>query len=173
MNDEDGPLKKARELMARKDVIELELETQLSILKAENVTMQTPLVDSEGFPRADIDVWAVRTARVKIIELRNDLRDIMDAIGKALEGVYAPPLTAVADSSESRHEKAQDTLKPFSKVEGVAPGSPASEAVGYLYTINRFCDNPFLKFRVCRKEISWSNSATWMRPHSKMAHSNR
>ena len=126
-------MKKARGLMARKDVIELELETQLSILKAENVTMQTPLLDSEGFPRADIDIWAIRTARVRIIELRNDLRDIMDAIGKALEGVYDPSLTAVADSSELRHERAQSTPKPFSKVESVAPGSPASEAVGYLY----------------------------------------
>ena len=32
----------------------------------------------------------MRTARVKIIELRNDLKDTMDAIGRALEGVYDP-----------------------------------------------------------------------------------
>jgi 26S proteasome non-ATPase regulatory subunit 9 len=170
----DSPLEKARGLMARKDIIELELETQLSILKAEKVTMQTPLLDSEGFPRADIDVWAVRTARVKIIELRNDLRDVMDAIGKALEGVYDPSLTAAA-VADSSNEKAQDisTPKPFSKVESVAPGSPASEAVGRLHSLTCTCDHPFVISRVCRKTISWSNSVTWMRPHSKTACSNQ
>lgn len=122
--------------MERKDVIELEIETQLSILKANNATMQTPesLVDREGFPRADIDVWAVRTARVKVIELRNDLKDVMNAIGSALEGVYDPSSTIAADSS-SRTVKVPppDTLKPFTKVESVAPGSPASEAVSFPF----------------------------------------
>ena len=135
MSDEDNALEKARGLMARKDVLELELETQLSILKAENVTMQTPLVDPEGFPRADIDVWAIRTARVKIIELRNDLRDIVDAIGKVLEGVYDPSISTV---DSSRNERVQDAPKPFSKVDSVAPGSPASEAVGHFCMIIRF-----------------------------------
>jgi 26S proteasome non-ATPase regulatory subunit 9 len=135
MNDEDNPLEKARGLVAQKDVLELELETQLSILKAENVTMETPLVDPEGFPRADIDVWAVRTARVKIIELRNDLRDIMDAIGKALERVYDPSSTAAAVADSSRNGKIGDSLKPFSKVASVDPASPASDAVGFLYLV--------------------------------------
>jgi len=143
MNDEENPLKKARALMARKDVLELELETQLSILKAENVTMQTPLVDPEGFPRADIDLWAIRTARVKIIELRNDLRDIMDAIGKVLEGVYDPSIGVAAAVDSSTNEKVQDAPKPFSKVNSVAPGSPASEAVGHFCMIIRSCDNTF------------------------------
>jgi 26S proteasome non-ATPase regulatory subunit 9 len=132
MTDEGNPSEKARALMARKDVIELELETQLSILQAENVTMQTPLVDYEGFPRADIDVWAVRNARVRIVELRNDLRDIMDAIGKALEEVYDPSTVAAVVGSS---ERVPEALKPFTKVESVATGSPASEAVGHLYCI--------------------------------------
>ena len=34
--------------------------------------MDSPLVDSEGFPLASIDVYAVRHARVKIIQLLND-----------------------------------------------------------------------------------------------------
>ena len=64
--------------MSRKDAIEAEMEAQLSILQSNAVTIDTPLVDSEGFPRADIDVWAVRHARVRIIELRNDLKALMD-----------------------------------------------------------------------------------------------
>jgi 26S proteasome non-ATPase regulatory subunit 9 len=131
MTNEDGALEKARTLMTQKDVIELELESQLSILKANNATMQTPLVDREGFPRADMDIWAVRTARVRIMELRNDLRDVMDAIGKALERIYDPSLTVTAGVSDSTSQKGTGALKPFTKVENVAPGSPASEAVSY------------------------------------------
>ncbi|KAF8158132.1 hypothetical protein B0H34DRAFT_656385 [Crassisporium funariophilum] len=120
----DSPLEQARTLMARKDTIEAELETHLSVLKANNnVTMHSPLVDREGFPRADIDIYAVRNARVRIIELRNDLKAVMDGIGKALEGIYDPAL-ASAQSGEGEG----GALKPFARVEGVAPGSPASEA---------------------------------------------
>lgn len=118
-------MERARTLMARKDAIELEIETQFSILKAQNVTMETPLVDRDGFPRTDIDVWAVRTARVKIIELNNDLKGVVDAIGKALEGVYAT--TAARESPIPSSQNASS--KPFAKVESVAPGSPAAEAV--------------------------------------------
>lgn len=54
-----SPAAQVRTLMARKDNIEAELEAQLSILQSNGMTdLRTPLVDAEGFPRADIDVWA-------------------------------------------------------------------------------------------------------------------
>lgn len=120
----ESPGEQARTLMSQKDNIEAELETHISILKANNVTMQTPLVDPEGFPRADIDIYAVRGARVRIIELRNDLKSVMDAIAKALEGIYDPALAV-----PSAQESSSSALKPFARVEAVAPGSPAAEAV--------------------------------------------
>ncbi|KAF8798959.1 hypothetical protein BYT27DRAFT_7246389 [Phlegmacium glaucopus] len=120
----ESPAEQARALMAQKTNIEAELETHISILKANNVTMQTPLVDLEGFPRADIDIYAVRGARVRIIELRNDLKAVIDAIGKALEGIYNPSLA----SSQNDSSSSERPLKPFAKVDGVAPGSPAAEA---------------------------------------------
>ena len=121
----ESPAEQTRTLMAQKSNIEAELESHISILKANNVTMQTPLVDGDGFPRADIDIYAVRGARVRIIELRNDLKAVVDAIGKALEGIYDPAIqrSSQIDSSSER------PLKPFAKVDGVAPGSPAAEAV--------------------------------------------
>ncbi|KDR82812.1 hypothetical protein GALMADRAFT_238374 [Galerina marginata CBS 339.88] len=126
----ESPMEQARALMSQKDNIEAELETHISILKANNVTMQTPLVDAEGFPRADIDIYAVRSARVRIIELRNDLKAIMDAIGKALEGVYDPALAVTSMAAESSTKPSEsETPKPFAKVDGVAPGSPAAEAL--------------------------------------------
>jgi 26S proteasome non-ATPase regulatory subunit 9 len=133
----ESPREQARALMSQKDDIEAELETHISILKANNVTMQTPLVDPEGFPRADIDIYAVRGARVRIIELRNDLKSVMDAIAKALEGIYDPAL-AVSQESSSK-----SALKPFARVEAVAPGSPAAEAVrtaSYPFAFQIFID---------------------------------
>lgn len=110
--------------MLRKEAIEAEIDAQASILRANKVTMQTPLVDAEGFPRADIDVWEVRHARVRIIELRNDLRGVMDSIAKGLEALYDPAIMAerMQESPESQ------SLLPFAKVDGVAPGSPAAAA---------------------------------------------
>jgi 26S proteasome non-ATPase regulatory subunit 9 len=121
----DSPAEQTRTLINQKSNIEAELESHISILKANNVTMQTRLVDAEGFPRADIDIYAVRGARVRIIELRNDLKAVVDAIGKALEGIYDPAIqrSSQIDSSSER------PLKSFAKVDGVAPGSPAAEAV--------------------------------------------
>lgn len=124
----DSPTERAHALMARKDAIESEIKTQFSILDTHNVTMQTPLVDPDGFPRADIDIWAIRTARVRIIELNNDLKDVMDAIGKALEGVYDSSRDSPVPSIPSQ-DASSANLKPFAKVESVAPGSPAADAV--------------------------------------------
>ncbi|SJL07733.1 uncharacterized protein ARMOST_11083 [Armillaria ostoyae] len=116
----DSPREQVRVLMGRKSDIEAELETQLSILKANSSTLHSPLVDPDGFPRADIDIYAVRGARIRIIELRNDLEALMNEIGKKLENIYDPSL--VPQNSESP----ADT--PFARVDGVAPGSPAADA---------------------------------------------
>lgn len=116
-----------RSLMARKDAIEAEMEAQLSILQSNAVTMDTPLVDPEGFPRADVDIWAVRHARVRIIELRNDLKTLMDKILLALQDVYDP--NAQSHSEASASQVSDGSLQPFAKVDGVAPGSPAASAV--------------------------------------------
>src|ERR1700730_284446 len=97
----DSPAERARTLMARKDAIEDEIEAQGSILKANNTDMRQPLVDREGFPRDDLDVWAVRHARVRIIELRNDLTALIDEIAGTLETVYPRSLPSPAEAGSS------------------------------------------------------------------------
>ena len=120
-SSDQSPRDQARSLMEKKQHIEAELEAQISILKANGCDMDTPLVDRDGFPRADIEIWAVRSARVRIIELRNDLNAVMNAIAKALEGVFDPSLAVTA--------RAEEDLKPFAKINSVSPGCPASQAV--------------------------------------------
>jgi hypothetical protein len=46
--------------MLQKDDIESQLQYQAGILSLNNgSTMNSPLIDAEGFPRADIDIYAV------------------------------------------------------------------------------------------------------------------
>lgn len=133
-----SPTSRAKTLIARKQDIEAELESQISILKANESTLSSPLLDPNGFPRADIDIFAVRHARVKIIELRNDLKGVMDQIAKALEGIYIPP--PPPEEAEVVPEAREEVLTAFAKVNAVAPGSPAASAVSfYLVFITRLC----------------------------------
>jgi 26S proteasome non-ATPase regulatory subunit 9 len=125
----NSPAEKARALISHKEALESELDAQRTILTANNSTLSTPLVDADGFPRADIDVWAVRHARVRIIELRNDLQAVMDEIGKALQGVYDPSLKAEPTAAQTQ----EPATEPFARVDGVLSGSPAASAVRFPY----------------------------------------
>ncbi|KAI9573538.1 hypothetical protein HD554DRAFT_2202224 [Boletus coccyginus] len=125
--------KHARALVLVKDNIEGEINHQLSILRANNCDMTTLLVDSEGFPRADLDIYAIRTARTRIVELRNDLKHAMDEIEKALHMIYDPSLappapSSASDASSTPSTHTEENLSPFAKVDGVAPGGPAAHA---------------------------------------------
>lgn len=111
-------------LIASKTTIEDEIKSQAAILRTNNSTLDSPLTDEDGFPRADIDVWAVRHARVKIIRLRNDLTSLVDKIATALECVHA----SQPGDPESGGEIPQFPCVPFAKVDAVAPNSPAQVA---------------------------------------------
>ncbi|KAL5519792.1 hypothetical protein ACEPAG_1452 [Sanghuangporus baumii] len=124
----------AQSLIAQKSAIESALSNQLAILQSQNADMSTPLVDRAGFPRADMDIVAVRTARVRILELRNDLNAILEEVKVALERVHE---ASAAEAARRREEDANDAmdqdeaeelLTPFARVDGVAPGSPAATA---------------------------------------------
>ena len=60
-----------------------------ALLNSIGVGMDKPLVDNEGFPRGDIDVYQVREARHKVACLRNDANDILNQIEKALHSIHA------------------------------------------------------------------------------------
>lgn len=141
---------RAMELISRKDAAETELSAQFSILSTNQSTMNTPLVDAEGFPRSDIDVWAVRHARVRIIELKNDIKSLVDQIATALQNVAQDDASSSNPTNASDQPKLtngdghvndsdgepSDSSVPFARVDGVAPGSPAAEAVNTFPLLN-------------------------------------
>ncbi|GAA5937845.1 Nas2p [Sporobolomyces koalae] len=88
-----------------------------------NSTMSTPLVDPQGFPRSDIDVAAVRTARVQIIRLSNDLKQVELDLGRLVQHALSSTEAAARTEPSTR-----EPLLPFAKVNSVAADSPAQTA---------------------------------------------
>ncbi|POY71110.1 hypothetical protein BMF94_5867 [Rhodotorula taiwanensis] len=120
----------AARLTRLKKNIEAQLDAYYDVLKNNNCTMETPLVDREGYPRSDIDVAGVRTARHHVIRLRNDLKAVINDMEQLVlrglpRGEVAPEQdTAMDDAVQT--EASDD--QPFAKVDAVAPNSPANQA---------------------------------------------
>eukprot|EP00200_Dunaliella_tertiolecta_P005724 CAMPEP_0202356354 /NCGR_PEP_ID=MMETSP1126-20121109/10855_1 /ASSEMBLY_ACC=CAM_ASM_000457 /TAXON_ID=3047 /ORGANISM="Dunaliella tertiolecta, Strain CCMP1320" /LENGTH=235 /DNA_ID=CAMNT_0048949099 /DNA_START=47 /DNA_END=755 /DNA_ORIENTATION=+ len=74
-----------RELSARKEAMEHELEALAECLTAGNGPgLHGNLVDRQGFPRADIDIPTVRGQRQRVACLMNDHKQIMKQIDEGL-----------------------------------------------------------------------------------------
>ncbi|XP_033322467.2 26S proteasome non-ATPase regulatory subunit 9 [Megalopta genalis] len=118
------------QLMKDKDDIEAEIKALKEILDSNHVGMDESLVDSEGYPRQDIDVYQVRHARHKIICSRNDHKTLMKKIEEGLHKIHALAGNR-ADSSEPVEENDVEQavqLEPFLRVNLVSPDSPAEIA---------------------------------------------
>ncbi|KAK6052514.1 hypothetical protein COOONC_09983 [Cooperia oncophora] len=143
-----GAKEEAKRLIARRDELDTEIENNLEVLKKNGSTMDSPLVDREGFPFSHIDVYSVRQARHNIICLRNDRKALTEQIEKAIERSHAENRIRKSESeSNSEGEEAENTNpgssevpkkpdppplvhrtsnKPFIKVTTVIPNSPAA-----------------------------------------------
>ncbi|XP_037578363.1 LOW QUALITY PROTEIN: 26S proteasome non-ATPase regulatory subunit 9-like [Dermacentor silvarum] len=124
-------------LTQRKLEIEAAISAQHEILNANSIGMDEPLVDNEGYPRSDIDVYKVRHARHRIICLLNDHRRFMKDIEKSLHDYHAQmsrngaenggPATVTQQQNVARGGSAAAPL-PFAVVGKVENGSPADIA---------------------------------------------
>ncbi|XP_018412688.1 PREDICTED: 26S proteasome non-ATPase regulatory subunit 9 [Nanorana parkeri] len=118
-------------LIIKKDEIETQIKAYYDVLEDQkNVGMEGPLVDIEGFPRADVDLYQIRTVRHDIICLQNDHKAIMEEIEEALHNLHARDKEKrLNDEVEAQAEALQRNLElpvPFARVDAVTPGSPAS-----------------------------------------------
>ena len=118
------------QLMKDKNKIESELKALQEVLDANHVGMDDPVVDSEGYPRNDIDVYQIRHARHKIICLRNDHKALMNKIEEGLHKVHAMARDQTESSTAATANDIVDTtdLEPFLRVNLVSPDSPAELA---------------------------------------------
>ncbi|KXS20864.1 hypothetical protein M427DRAFT_119410 [Gonapodya prolifera JEL478] len=115
-----------RKLIAERDKLESEIRQFESVLRANGSDLTSPLVDDEGFPKADLDLPTIRSARNAIIRLRNDHKKLTDDIEASLHRFYAQ--SQIEKASATSTTNASASTVPFARVNAVAPDSPASAA---------------------------------------------
>lgn len=117
-------------------------------LEASGAGLHNKLVDKEGFPRADIDVSAVRADRQKVAVLTNDHKRITNQIEQLMHELHAEArkapavgsakrprtmdvsssLAAPAQPAASVTHAAASSVTPFAVIDEVSANSPAEEA---------------------------------------------
>ena len=146
-----------RELIAKKDRLEAEAEAITEQLSASNMGgVSGPLIDAEGFPRADVDVHATRTLRHRLACLNTDHRSLMGQIERGMHELHAaaaPPPAAAAPAARPPQPAAAAApaassappsgsgsaptavlngdaaqLKPFALIDTIDPAGPAASA---------------------------------------------
>ncbi|XP_076438383.1 26S proteasome non-ATPase regulatory subunit 9-like [Babylonia areolata] len=131
-------------LMKKKDDIESEIAELGDVLESQKgVGLDGPLIDGEGYPRADIDVYAVRHARHKIACLQTDHKLVMKEIEEELNHIHAEvrrkresggggvPMDTGGESSSGTSLPSPPPLQaptPFARIDRVDVGSPSADA---------------------------------------------
>ncbi|XP_043500163.1 26S proteasome non-ATPase regulatory subunit 9 [Polistes fuscatus] len=116
------------QLMKDKDKIELDIRMFKDILDNNHVGMNDALVDSEGYPRQDIDVYQIRHARNRIICLTNDHKALMAKIEAGLHKVHSLSGNQAQEASTTSDIVEPFSSEPFLRVNLVSPSSPAELA---------------------------------------------
>lgn len=125
-----------KDLMTKKDKMEEDIKTWFGVLESQgNVGMHQPLVDSQGFPRNDIDIVQVRKARHQIACLQNDHKTIMKEIEAGLHKLHSKSANSSSNSTSVTQMEVTDTpislnsqsLRHFAAINLVSRGSPAEE----------------------------------------------
>ncbi|PFH35201.1 putative proteasome (prosome, macropain) 26S subunit, non-ATPase, 9 [Besnoitia besnoiti] len=132
-------------LAVRQKKMEEEMEALADFLSQPGMPGLTGnLVDVEGFPRADIDLYAVRGARHRLAVLKTDYQEIRSQIEKELlalhaQGAVSVPRGESADRTKNLRTGASASADteyalelcpyvPFAKIDELHEKSPASTA---------------------------------------------
>ena len=126
-----------KQLMAQREALELEAEAIVAELTSPGpngeppVGIKDPLVDKEGFPRGDIDIYNARQKRSRLSSINVDHREVMKRIEAELALIHSSPLPASsAPSGQREHPPASPEvpLSPIARIDEILAGSPASVA---------------------------------------------
>ncbi|CAN9513178.1 unnamed protein product [Ophioblennius macclurei] len=121
-----------KNLIKKKDEIEEQIKAYYDVLEDQGVGVEGPLVDAEGFPRADLNLYQIRTARHNISCLQNDHKAIMADIEEALHKLHARDKAKreldEAGAQEEAMEQEVNLPSPFARVDAVTESSPACRA---------------------------------------------
>ncbi|KAK3189745.1 hypothetical protein Dsin_029306 [Dipteronia sinensis] len=116
-------------LIEKRSALEDEMDAIISRLCQPNGPgLSGNLVDSEGFPRTDIDIPVVLAERRRLSELRNDRNSIMDKINENIQLLHSvrlsPVWSSVKDSDNGAGSNSQN-----SSVVNVVSSAPSHDIV--------------------------------------------
>ncbi|XP_074368757.1 uncharacterized protein LOC141708845 [Apium graveolens] len=142
----------AMKLMDTRSALELEMNSIIDRLtQPGGPGLSGNLVDSEGFPRSDIDIPVVRADRIKLAQLRNDYKEITEKISQTIQVLHSAKLTpasthrdtgmtstsqgisasnvgvAISERSASAMDVDVTGGRPFAMVDEISEASPAAE----------------------------------------------
>lgn len=136
-------------MMAQRDMLEIEADAIHSELTSVGVSGAPPaglsgsLVDAEGFPRGDVDIYNVKTKRKRWNEINTDHKILMKKIEVRLGQVYAEknqnntstststlkaPSTTIKPAKDATLADIMNTLEPIARLDEILSGSPAFTA---------------------------------------------
>ncbi|GJD12822.1 26S proteasome non-ATPase regulatory subunit 9 [Galdieria sulphuraria] len=139
---------RARALLRQREAIEEEIKSISSMLTGPGGPgLHGNLVDSEGFPRNDLDIISVRSQRQRIAHLYTDHKSITDELEQLLHSILGRGSESISVTRSSLSEKEPLTLnsthlqvsdpdsvvlaplgKPFALVDRIVTASPADLA---------------------------------------------
>jgi 26S proteasome non-ATPase regulatory subunit 9 len=134
--DAASPRARLLELDKKRARLEAEMQALVDDLNSPGLSGEPPAgttaradVDAEGFPRADIDLYATRDKRHRLNILRNDLKALMATLETSLHELHslANPAAGAAPSAPAAPARVVHT-EPFATVQEVLPDSPAAFA---------------------------------------------
>ncbi|CAH9087591.1 unnamed protein product [Cuscuta europaea] len=136
----------AIKLMEQRSSVELEMNAIIQRLCCpDGPGLSGNLTDSEGFPRADIDIPAVRADRHRLAELRNDHKDLTEKMEKYIQVLHSSRLSSTPSTTQdsgsnvtpnfigttSTSISAMDVdmvvSRPFALIDEITEASPAAE----------------------------------------------
>jgi len=149
-----------RTYLKRLDIERESLESELSGVVSEltsgsnPIGIDTPLIDAEGYPRSDIDIYRARTLRKQYHELSINLKEIMKKIEGGLNKISA------VDTKKDDEIKARRAPKPkpkfvngkwvvqSSKSEDIPNSNAAINSQSQSSTIEQNSSMPMIPFAI-------------------------
>ncbi|XP_076925770.1 uncharacterized protein LOC143588728 [Bidens hawaiensis] len=131
-----------KKLMEKRTALEVEMNLIIERLSQPGGPgLSGNLVDSEGFPRSDIDIPVVRADRHRLAALRNNHKDITEKISRNIELLHSQKLPSKSSTTLDSGSNSQGMVgisssmsvmdvnvsRPFAMVDEISEESPAAE----------------------------------------------
>jgi 26S proteasome non-ATPase regulatory subunit 9 len=129
-------IEEVSELIAQRDRIETEITELVNYLTGPGMPgLAESLIDEEGFPLPNLDLYRIRESRQRFNRLNNDYTDLMNKIEQGLHRLHSEAPEQEQEGPRGRVAHAEPIgvttereVRPFAKISEVSEASPASSA---------------------------------------------